>query len=264
MCRDGDLVDVSLWCEGRRIRAHKALLAACSPYFKTVFKENPSQHPDIIFHNVRYSDLAAIVEYIYHGELMIAHDQLMSFLHTAKTLSIRGLVDASKEPQPPQHTVWSSSSTSQQQNLILTSPMLSEKNNVTQYPTSSSVSLDHQQQPTIAEMQAAPQLRQQEQTPLLSHQVQDEVQQLPQDIQQEQESQQLMQEMDVQTQQECQEQIMQCNTMQTVQTMETIEANPQEPTNEIVGATRTTLTDEIREQHNSENSNLDEGEHLFS
>lgn len=35
-----DLVDVTLTCEGRNIKAHKVILSACSPYFRNVFKVN--------------------------------------------------------------------------------------------------------------------------------------------------------------------------------------------------------------------------------
>lgn len=35
---DQDLVDVTLSCEGKRIRAHKMLLSACSTYFRDLFK----------------------------------------------------------------------------------------------------------------------------------------------------------------------------------------------------------------------------------
>lgn len=37
---DEDLVDVTLSCEGKRIRAHKMLLSACSTYFRDLFKVN--------------------------------------------------------------------------------------------------------------------------------------------------------------------------------------------------------------------------------
>lgn len=35
---DLDLVDVTLSCEGKKIKAHKMLLSACSTYFKDLFK----------------------------------------------------------------------------------------------------------------------------------------------------------------------------------------------------------------------------------
>lgn len=60
-----DFVDVTLCCEGRKIRAHKVLLSACSLYFREVFKENPCQHPVIVFKNVHYDDLLALTEFMY-------------------------------------------------------------------------------------------------------------------------------------------------------------------------------------------------------
>lgn len=102
-----DLVDVTLCCEGRKIRAHKILLSACSAYFKEIFKENPCQHPVIIFKNVKYTDLMSIVEFMYQGEVSVVQESLPSFLHTAELLSIRGLTDNSgdtRQQQPQQAT----------------------------------------------------------------------------------------------------------------------------------------------------------------
>lgn len=97
-----DLVDVTLCCEGRKIRAHKILLSACSAYFKEIFKENPCQHPVIIFKNVKYSDLMSIVEFMYQGEVSVVQESLPSFLHTAELLSIRGLTDNSGDSRQQQ------------------------------------------------------------------------------------------------------------------------------------------------------------------
>ncbi|XP_055594615.1 longitudinals lacking protein, isoforms H/M/V-like isoform X2 [Uranotaenia lowii] len=107
-----DLVDVTLCCEGRKIRAHKILLSACSAYFKDIFKENPCQHPVIIFKNVKYSDLMAIVEFMYQGEVSVVQESLPSFLHTAELLSIRGLTDNSGDSR--QQTQQPTSSLAQQ------------------------------------------------------------------------------------------------------------------------------------------------------
>jgi len=92
-----DLVDVTLCCERKKIKAHKMLLSACSPYFHGIFKENPCQHPVIVFKNVPYADLKAIVEFIYCGEVSVAQDQLESFLNTAGELEIKGLADKENE-----------------------------------------------------------------------------------------------------------------------------------------------------------------------
>ena len=36
--RDGELVDITLCCEGHQVRAHRMMLSACSPYFRDLFK----------------------------------------------------------------------------------------------------------------------------------------------------------------------------------------------------------------------------------
>ncbi|KAK3923798.1 Broad-complex core protein isoforms 1/2/3/4/5, partial [Frankliniella fusca] len=90
---DLDLVDVTLSCEGKKIKAHKMLLSACSSYFKDLFKENPCQHPVIVFRNVKFSDLEALIDFMYQGEVNVVQDQLASFLTTAELLAVQGLTD---------------------------------------------------------------------------------------------------------------------------------------------------------------------------
>lgn len=90
-----DFVDVTLCCDGRKIRAHKVLLSACSLYFRDVFKENPCQHPVIVFKNVKYDDLLALIEFMYQGEVSVQQDALPSFLATAEMLSVQGLTGGS-------------------------------------------------------------------------------------------------------------------------------------------------------------------------
>ncbi|XP_026331463.1 transcription factor GAGA-like [Hyposmocoma kahamanoa] len=90
---EDDLVDVTLCCDGGKIKAHKMLLSACSNYFRQIFKENPCQHPVIIFRNFKYEDLNAIINFMYHGEVNIFQEQLESFLITAEFLEVKGLTD---------------------------------------------------------------------------------------------------------------------------------------------------------------------------
>ncbi|KPJ13825.1 Broad-complex core protein isoform 6 [Papilio machaon] len=73
------------------------LLSACSNYFKQIFKENPCQHPVIIFRNVKFEDLNAIINFMYHGEVNIFQEQLESFLITAELLEVKGLTDNAEE-----------------------------------------------------------------------------------------------------------------------------------------------------------------------
>ncbi|XP_075992347.1 uncharacterized protein LOC142987454 [Anticarsia gemmatalis] len=90
---ENDLVDVTLCCDGGKIKAHRMLLSACSTYFKQIFRENPCQHPVIIFRNFKFEDLNAIINFMYHGEVNIFQEQLESFLITAELLEVKGLTD---------------------------------------------------------------------------------------------------------------------------------------------------------------------------
>ncbi|XP_065335894.1 zinc finger and BTB domain-containing protein 37-like isoform X6 [Cloeon dipterum] len=96
---DKDLIDVTLSCEGKKIPAHKMLLSACSSYFKDLFKENPCQHPVIIFRNVTFVDLVALVDFMYNGEVNVEQEQLASFLNTAELLQVQGLTNSSKDQE---------------------------------------------------------------------------------------------------------------------------------------------------------------------
>ncbi|XP_049951337.1 protein bric-a-brac 2-like isoform X2 [Schistocerca serialis cubense] len=97
---DDELVDVTLSCEGKRIKAHKMLLSVCSTYFRDLFKENPCQHPVIIFRNVKFEDLVALIDFMYHGEVNVMQEQLTSFLTTAELLAVQGLSeDKGKEKE---------------------------------------------------------------------------------------------------------------------------------------------------------------------
>ena len=75
-------VDVTLSCEGgSQLRAHKVVLAACSPYFQVVLQNNPCKHPIIILpREVVFADLRAIIEFVYRGEIDVAQEQIHSLL----------------------------------------------------------------------------------------------------------------------------------------------------------------------------------------
>ena len=42
---DKDFFDVTLACDDNQLQAHKVILSACSPFFRSVLKKNPHQHP---------------------------------------------------------------------------------------------------------------------------------------------------------------------------------------------------------------------------
>ncbi|KAF2356093.1 BTB/POZ domain [Trinorchestia longiramus] len=86
-----DFVDVTVACDGRQYSAHRMVLSACSPYFRTMLKANPCKHPIVILKDVGCAELERLLEFMYNGEVNIAQDQLAAFLRTAESLKIRGL-----------------------------------------------------------------------------------------------------------------------------------------------------------------------------
>lgn len=87
------LVDVTLACDGRSLRAHRAILSACSSYFQELFQESEHPHPIVILKDVRFEELKALVKFMYHGEVTMNNDSLPGFLKTAEALHIRGLTN---------------------------------------------------------------------------------------------------------------------------------------------------------------------------
>ncbi|XP_026742083.1 protein bric-a-brac 1-like isoform X4 [Trichoplusia ni] len=88
-------VDVTLSCDGQSLKAHKVVLSACSPYFQSLFMDNPCQHPIIIMRDTKYCDLKAAVDFMYRGEINVSQEQIPALLKVAESLKIRGLTDVS-------------------------------------------------------------------------------------------------------------------------------------------------------------------------
>jgi len=101
---DKDFFDVTLACDNDQIQAHKVILSACSPFFRNILRRNSHQHPLLYLKGVKYSDLQSVLNFMYHGEVNIAQEELNSFLAVAEDLSVKGLTQShpgnSKPPQP--------------------------------------------------------------------------------------------------------------------------------------------------------------------
>ena len=90
---DNDFADVTLVCnDGQQVEAHKVILAASSPFFKTLLSKNKHPHPLIYMRRVNYNELAAIMDFLYLGEANVFQDDLDSFLAIAEELKLKGLL----------------------------------------------------------------------------------------------------------------------------------------------------------------------------
>ncbi|CAG9766581.1 unnamed protein product [Ceutorhynchus assimilis] len=89
--------DVTLACDdGIPLKAHRMVLAACSPYFQNLFTDLPCKHPVVVLKDVKYSEIKAILEYMYRGEVNVAQDQLAALLKVAEALKVKGLVEENR------------------------------------------------------------------------------------------------------------------------------------------------------------------------
>ena len=90
--------DVTLVCEeGQQIEAHKIILSACSPFFKSVLWKNKNLHPMVYMRGLKSKDLLAIVDFMYQGETNILQEDLNGFLALANELQLQGLTGGQKE-----------------------------------------------------------------------------------------------------------------------------------------------------------------------
>jgi len=88
---DKDFFDVTLACEEKQIEAHKVILSACSPFFRAVLRKNPHSHPLLYLKGVKYGDVQSVLNFMYHGEVNVAQEDLNSFLSVAEELQVKGL-----------------------------------------------------------------------------------------------------------------------------------------------------------------------------
>jgi len=96
---DKDFFDVTLACDDEQIQAHKVILSACSPFFRNILRRNPHQHPLLYMKGVKYTDLQYVLNFMYHGEVSVAQEELNSFLAVAEDLRVKGLTQ-NKSPSP--------------------------------------------------------------------------------------------------------------------------------------------------------------------
>ena len=63
-----DFFDVTLVCDDSQIEAHKVILSAFYPFFRTILIRNPHQHPPLLYlKGVKYSELLSVLNFMYMG-----------------------------------------------------------------------------------------------------------------------------------------------------------------------------------------------------
>jgi len=88
---DKDFFDVTLACDDDQMQAHKVILSACSPFFRSILRRNKHEHPLLYLKGVKYTDLVSVLTFMYQGEVNVAQEELNSFLAVAEDLKVKGL-----------------------------------------------------------------------------------------------------------------------------------------------------------------------------
>lgn len=94
LLQQNSLVDVTLVCADRSLRAHKVVLSACSPFFEKVFNDTPCKHPTIVLKDYQRWVVQAIIDFMYRGEISVPQERLSQLIQAGESLQIRGLIGA--------------------------------------------------------------------------------------------------------------------------------------------------------------------------
>ncbi|KAK8753235.1 hypothetical protein OTU49_003358 [Cherax quadricarinatus] len=90
--------DVTLACEGKCYPLHKLVLSACSEYLEKIIKSTPCKHPVIVLQDIRCSELEALINYMYVGEVNVPQSSLTFLIKAAELLQIKGLAVPDEPP----------------------------------------------------------------------------------------------------------------------------------------------------------------------
>eukprot|EP00092_Neocalanus_flemingeri_P079648 GFUD01099253.1.p1 GENE.GFUD01099253.1~~GFUD01099253.1.p1 ORF type:complete len:347 (-),score=82.20 GFUD01099253.1:247-1287(-) len=102
---DNELFDVTLSCGADTLRAHKLVLSACSDLFRAMFRRaqpgSGQGHSILYLRGVHSADMQAVLDFMYHGEVSVAQEELNSFLSVAEDLKVKGLTQKQSDHSPP-------------------------------------------------------------------------------------------------------------------------------------------------------------------
>ena len=90
MMSSNELTDVTLVSEDKKhFKAHKVVLSACSPVFKTIISDSMMSNPIIYLMGIQSLEIESILQFIYLGEATFYHGRMNEFLDVAKSLQVK-------------------------------------------------------------------------------------------------------------------------------------------------------------------------------
>ena len=91
MLVDDTYANVTLVCDDQKqLRAHKFILSACSPVFRSVLRNNSAEtNPLIILRGISSRDMEDILKFMYQGETSVTKDRIKNFMKAAEELEVK-------------------------------------------------------------------------------------------------------------------------------------------------------------------------------
>ena len=89
--KNEDFLDVTIACDDDQIDAHKVILSAASPFFESILKRNPHNHPLLYLRGTNKKDMQSLLTFIYSGETQVPEEEFNDFMALATSLQIKGL-----------------------------------------------------------------------------------------------------------------------------------------------------------------------------
>ena len=93
MMLSSEFADVTLVTDDKQqIRAHRNILSAASPVFKSILQiDSKNANPVIYLRGIQHSEMESIMQFIYLGEARFYEERMSEFLMVSKNLDIKDL-----------------------------------------------------------------------------------------------------------------------------------------------------------------------------
>ena len=122
---NNDFFDLTLACDdAQEIQVHKVILSACSSFFRNILRRLPHHHPLVYLRGIKLTDLQSIVNFIYHGEVNVAQEDLNTFLMLAEDLKIKGLTQCQGSQLGDNNSKWNKVTTTSKPLTVSATPSL--------------------------------------------------------------------------------------------------------------------------------------------
>ena len=101
MMLSSEFADVTLVTDDKQqIRAHRNILSAASPVFKSILQiDCKNTNPVIYLRGIQHSEMESIMQFIYLGQAKFYEERMSEFLMVSKNLEIKDLLTGTEMNQ---------------------------------------------------------------------------------------------------------------------------------------------------------------------